>query len=251
MQKQGAPATTLGTFLKEPVISFKPRIRSFHWRRIHLIPSNHGNTLADPNNGPYATTGPNAVSGVQLSHRESRLRQIGDSVADIADLRIKRAQIQDKALVRAGRHAHGAKIAVKARLSQSERKRVRRSLVRSRKLLARVAVMANMILYHESAWTEFYHALHSSGVLGALLDTGETASTATARKALAAARAANNKARSLALRPGAMAKNKHCYWCHKLGHYGRNCPSKKKGEPPSPGSKAHKDREKKKLKKKK
>jgi hypothetical protein len=217
------------------------------------------NTLADPNNGPYATTGPNAVSGVQLSNRESRLRQIGDSVSNVADLRIKRAQIQDKALVRAGRQAHGAKMAVKARLSQSERKRVRRSLVRSRKLLARVAVMANMILYDESAWTEFYHTLHSSGVLGALLDTGETASTATARKALAAARAANNKVRSLAYKSGAMGKKgssgkkvaQHCYWCNKLGHYGRNCPGKKKGEPPTPDSKAGKDRAKKKAKKKK
>ena len=148
------------------------------------------NTLADPNNGPYATTGPNAVSGVQLSHRESRLRQIGDSVANIADLRIKRAQIQDKALLRAG----------------------------------------------------------------------ETASTATARKALAAARAANNKVKSLAHRSGAMARKggggkkvapQHCYWCNKVGHYGRNCPDKKKGEPPTPDSKAGKDRAKKKAKKKK
>ena len=87
-------------------------------------------------------------------------------------------------------------MAMKARLSQSERKRVKRSLVRSGKLLARVAVMGNMILYTEEAWQAFYSTLHSSGVLGALLDTGETASAATAKKALAAAKAANRKVTS-------------------------------------------------------
>ena len=223
-----------------------------------------GNPISDPNGGPYCTTGPNAVSGVKLFHRESRLRQIGDSVSDIAELRIKRRHMHDKAMARANRHQHGAGMAVQARLSQQQRKKLRKSLGRSRKLLARVAVMGNMIMYDESAWLAFYRTLHSSGVLGALLDTGETASAATAKKALAVAALANKNVasrdnfngvsgRRLAARRRKIGVQKKimCYWCTSLGHYGRECPSKKKGEPPAPGSKVAKERAKKASKKKK
>ena len=122
--------------------------------------------------------------------------------------------------------------------------------------------MSDLILYDEAAWLAFYNTLHSSGVLGALLDTGETASAATARKALAAAKVANNRMRlvnksSTARRAmgagtsgGKGQAKRRCYWCNKTGHYGRNCPDKKTGVPPSPDSKAGKEKQKKGKKKK-
>ena len=121
-----------------------------------------------------------------------------------------------------------------------------------------------MVLYSEEAWQAFYSTLHSSGVLGALLDTGETASAATAKKALAAAKAANRKVTSgskkkMGFKAGAHGSGKQnpghanriCYYCTSTLHYGRHCPLKKKGEPPTADSKAGKAKANKKAKKKK